>query len=149
MPKPMITAEYRLNINGLYFNTIGFKNPEHNSRFIHCIEELAVTNKDYRLNKPELKPLREATYVPPVDYWHCPVYISEDFYAYVHGWSISGHWTEGRYTILNKDGFKNTVNSFLSAIKSQILSTFPEISLNIDYKAEFFNLIDPYDEITG
>lgn len=146
----MITAEYRLAIRGLYFNTIGFKVHEHSTRLDACMEDLSVIHEDYSQNRPEFKMFREANYIPAKDSWHCSVYTSEDFYAYIHGESITGHWTEGRYSSdVNIDEFKSRVQAFLEALKEHIAATFPEVSLDIGYNAKFYTLETPSLEIAG
>lgn len=146
----MITAEYRLSIRGLYFNTIGFKVPEHETRFNACMKELSVIHKDYSQNRPEFKMFREANYIPAKDSWHCPVYTSEDFYAYIHGEAITGHWTEGRYSSdVNIDEFKSGVQAFLEALKEHIAATFSEVSLDFGYSVKFYTLETPSLEIAG
>lgn len=146
----MITAEYRLAIRGLYFNTIGFKVPEHETRFNACMKELSVIHKDYSQNRPEFKMFREANYIPAKGEGYCSVYTSEDFYAYIHGEAITGHWTEGRYCYdVNIEEFKSRVQAFLEALKEHIATTFPEISLDFGYNVKFYTIETPSLEIAG
>lgn len=148
--RKMITAEYRLAIRGLYFNTIGFKVPEHETRFNICMKELSVIHKDYSQNRPEFKMFRETNYIPAKGEGYCSVYTSEDFYAYIHGEAITGHWTEGRYrSDVNIDEFKSRVQAFLEALKEHIAATFPEVSLDFGYSVKFYTLETPSLEIAG
>ena len=146
----MITAEYRLAIRGLYFDTIGFKVHEHSTRLDACMKELSITHRDFSQNKPEFKMFREANYIPAKESWRCAVYTSEDFYAYIHGEEISGHWTEGRYCRdVDIAEFKSSVQAFLEALKEHIIATFPEVFLDIGYNVKFYTLETPSLEIAG
>ena len=147
--RKMITAEYRLSIRGLYFNTIGFKVPEYQTLFNACMKGLSVIYRDYSQNRPEFKVFREANYIPAKDEGYCPVYTAEDFYAYIHGEAITGHWTQGRYSDVNLDEFKREVQAFLEAVKERIIATFPEVPLEIGYNVKFFTLETPSLEIAG